>query len=249
MRRLVLMPLFLVIVLAIVIPNAYAMSMKTFVFVDRFPDEAESLGFATGTVLQVGAYIKPGDSPITEVTARNLDTGLVLTPTSTKIGTISPGLYLAYSPFDPSKHMGAWKIRAKDEKGNELVSVLHKLNKEGEMPYVGNIKASGTQLAPTITWTAPRGEDIPAGCKIGYRVRLLKAADSQFYRAKEVIYDTKHKIPEGVLTSKDIPDTFVRIECQCLDKDLLDMPGCFPIALRSETFLPLKEALGLGPIK
>jgi hypothetical protein len=55
-----------------------------------------------------------------------------------------------------------------------------------------------------------------------------------------VLSDTKEEIPKGVLKYEEIPDTYIRIETQCWDKDDKDNP--FPIELKSETFLPLVEA-------
>jgi hypothetical protein len=233
MKKLILIPLFLVIALTMVSPCAYAMKIKyAFVFVDRFPDEAGPIGFTTGNVVQVGAMVVPGDIPITEVTAKNLDTGLVLKLTQINVGTIYKNLLYEFTPFPPldsSKHLGVWEIRVKDEKGNETVAKTHRLDKVGEMPYVRNIKASGNPLAPMITWTAPDEKDYPAECKIKYKVRLLKTNRSQL-------------IPEGFLKPEDIPDTYVRIETQCWDTDDKDQP--VPVELKSETFRPLKEALG-----
>ena len=56
------------------------------------------------------------------------------------------------------------------------------------------------------------------------------------------ISDTKHQIPEGKLKSEDLSDIYVRMECQCLDKDELEHPA--PVEVRSETFRRLEEALG-----
>ncbi len=246
MKKLILIPLFLIIALAMVSPCAYAMKIKyAFVFVDRFPDEAGPIGFTTGNVVQVGAMVVPGDIPITEVTAKNLDTGLVLKLTQINVGTIYKNLLYEFTPFPPldsSKHVGVWEIRVKDEKGNETVAKTHRLDKVGEMPYVRNIKASGNPLAPMITWTAPDKKDYPAECKIKYKVRLLKTNRSQFYKSKKGLSDTKEQIPEGFLKPEDIPDTYVRIETQCWDTDDKDQP--VPVELKSETFRPLKEALG-----
>ena len=248
MKRSILVSLFLVIVFALITTNTYAITIKyPFLFIDRFPDEAESAGFTKGIVLQLGAFLTPGDSPITEVAAKNLDTGLVVKLTALTVGTIYETQLYMFSPsgklppFDPSKHVGVWEIRAKDEKGNEVATKTHRLDKVGEMPYVGNIKASGNPLAPTISWSAPKEGGYPPECKIRYRVRLLKDARSQFYKSK-VIYDLKHDIPEAVLKSEDIPDTYVRVECQCVDPD--DKEHAVPVELMSQTFRPLKEALG-----
>ena len=61
-----------------------------------------------------------------------------------------------------------------------------------------------------ITWDAPVEKDYPSECKIKYRVRLLKAADNQFYRSKKLLSDTKEQIPEGFLKPEDIPITYVK---------------------------------------
>jgi len=252
MRRLILVPLFLVIVLAMVTPNTYAATIKIpFVFADHFPADAESLGWSrTGNLLQVGAFIVPGDSPIAEVTARNLDTGIFLKLNQIKLGPIYKNLLLyectPFPHFDPSKHNGVWQIKVKDESGKIAFAKTHSLDKEGAMPFVRNIQASGDQLAPTITWEAPRKEDVPSGCKIGYKVRLIKHVRNQFYKSKKLLSDTKEKIPDGFLKPEDIADTFIRIELLCLDADVKGHAK--PLQLRSETFQSLKEALGLGPI-
>jgi hypothetical protein len=247
MRRLILVPLFLVISLAMATPNTHAAAIKlTFVFADHFPADAESLGASrTGNLLQVGAFIVPGDSPIKEVTAKNLDTGLVLKLNQIKLGPIYRDLLYEATPFpyfDPSKHKGVWEIRVKDESGKEAIAKTHRLDKEEAMPFVRNIQASGNQLAPAITWDAPKEEDIPAGCEIRYQVRLIKHVLAQFYKSKKPQSDTKHEIPEGFLTPEDIADTFIRIECQCLEAG--EEEHGKPLELRSETFQSLKEALG-----
>ena len=246
MRRLIFVAIVLAIVLAMVTSQAHAITItEPFIFVDRFPDESKQLGFTPGNVVQIGALVTPGDSPITEATAKNLDTGLVLKLTPRQIGTIFTNILFLYWPFpplDPSIHKGVWEIRVKDEKGNEAVAKTHRLDKVGTLPYVGNIKASGNPLAPMITWTAPKQEEIPTKCKIVYVVRLLKDINNQFYRSKTPTDDLKEQIPEGFLKSENISDTYVRIECQCLDVDDMDHPN--PIELKSETFRSLKEALG-----
>ena len=247
MRRLILVPLFLVIFLAMGIPNTHAAEIKLpFVFADNFPADAESLGWSrTGNLLQVAAFIVPGDSPIREVTARNLDTGLVLKLNEIKLGPIYKQLLYEATPFprfDPSKHKGVWEIRLVDESGKEAVGKTYRLDKEDAMPFVRKIKASGNQLTPTITWEAPKEEDVPAGCEIRYQVRLIRHNRDQFYKSKKPQSDTKHEIPQGFLKPEDIADTFIRIECQCLKADVKE--GAKPLELRSETFQSLKEALG-----
>ena len=245
MRRLILVPLFLVIVLGMVNPCAYAMKIKyAFAFADRFPDEAAPLGFTPGNLVQVGALVKAGDFNITEATATNLDTGLVLNLAPIQIGAVYTNLLFLHRPFppvDPDKHKGVWEIRLRDEKGNEAVAKSHRLDKVGELPYVENIKASGSPFAPTITWTALKKEDYPPECKIKYRVRLLKNNRSQFYKTKKLSSEPKDEIPRGILKYEDIPDTYIRIETQCWDSK-----SDHPVAVeaKSETFRPFVEAFG-----
>ena len=213
----------------------------------RFPDNIQHLGFPKGLVLAVAAVITPIGYPIipiTEVTAKNLDTGLILKLKSVEIEMQTPGLYssVPLPPFDPSKHLGVWEIRVKDEKGNEAIANTHKLDKVGEMPYVKDIKASGNPLAPTITWAAPNDKDIPEGCAdLEYRVRLIKDRKKQYYLSYN-LPDTKCQIPEGKLKYEDLSDTYVVIICHCSDKDEKAYP--IPTEFISETFRPLKEALG-----
>jgi len=216
----------------------------TYAFCGTFPDNLQHIGVPKGCILQVGANISPGDFPITAVTAKNLDTGLILKPTSLEGNIVgSPGLYEVdpAPPFDPSKHLGVWEIRVKDEKGNETVAETHKLDIGAEMPFVRDIKASGNPLAPTITWVAPNEKDIPEGCRLGYEVRLLKDFSTQFYRAPNLTH-TKHRIRKGRIKSEDLSDTYIRINLICMDKNDKDHP--LPYEASSNTFRPLKEALG-----
>ena len=211
-------------------------------FMNRFQAGSQQLGFPEGNVLQVGCLIKPAGSPIKEVTVKNLDTGLVLTVPSVNVGNIWSGLYEApWQPFDPSKHMGVWEFRVKDEKGNEETAKTHKLDIKGEMPYLEGLKASGNPLAPTITWSAPSEKDIPQEAAVRYSVRLLTDGDHQIYRSRPSPLTT-HCIPEGVIKSEDLSKIYVRVQCQGWDKNDLVHP--LPLELNSQTFMPLKEALG-----
>lgn len=214
-----------------------------YVFKDRFPENAKPLGFPVGDTLQVGALVKPGDAPIKEVTVKNLDTDLILKTTPpAHINKLYPGIYMVdpMPPFDPSKHMGVWEIRVLDEKGREAVAKTHRLDKDEDMPYVQDLKASGNPLAPVISWKAPMEKEIPQGTNVRYQVRLLKHITKQLYRSK-TLKDTTHQIPEGKLKSEDLSDTWVRVECMGFDKNS-DHP--MSLELRSETMRPLKEALG-----
>ena len=213
-------------------------------FKDRFPEYAKKLDLPVGNVLQVGAMVKSSDFPIKEVVAKNLDTGEVLkTSTPSHSKELFAGMYMVFPmpPFDPSKHMGVWEINAVDEKGREAVYRTHRLDKDEDMPFMEDLKASGNSLAPTISWKAPMEKDIPQGVTVRYKIRLLKSRTNQLYRSK-AIYETTHQIPEGKLKAEDIPDTYVRVECEGLDKDDSDHP--VSLEIRSITMRPLIEALG-----
>jgi hypothetical protein len=213
-------------------------------FKDRYPDIAEKLGFQPGNIFQVGALVTPSDSPIKEVTAKNLDTGLILKASAAPdLNKLFPGIYMVdpMPSFDPSKHKGVWEIRAVDEKGREAVAKTHRMDKDGDMPFVEELKASGDPLAPIISWKAPNEKDIPKGVTVEYRVRLLKDSYNQLYRS-ESLSNTQHQIPEGKIKSEDLPDIYLRVECSGIDKDDSDHPVA--LELRSETIKSLKDALG-----
>jgi hypothetical protein len=244
MRRSIVVPMFLTIVLASFMAHAIEIK-EPFVFVDRFPDESKQMGFTPGNVVQIGAKVTAGDVPIAEATAKNLDTGVVLKLIQKRIGTAQTDILVLlwpFPPFDPSTHKGVWEIKVKDEKGNEAAARTHRLDKVATMPYVYNIKASGNPLAPMITWAASKQDGIPTECKIMYVVRLLKDVNNQIYMSKPPTQDLKQQVPEGVLKPENIPDMYVRIESQCLDTD--DMGHAAPVELKSETFRSLKEASG-----
>ena len=208
---------------------------------NRFQPGLQQLGTPEGNVIQVGCIIKPADSPIKEVTVKNLDSGLVLTIPPLNVGKIWSGVYeMPWSPFDPSKHMGVWEFRAIDEKGNEATVKTHKLDMKGEMPYLEGLKASGNPLTPTISWSAPNENDVPQGAIVKYRVRLLKDMNNQFYKSK-IIANTSLQIPEGNIKSEELSEIYIRVECQGWDKNEKEHP--VPIDLMSQTFIPLKEAL------
>ena len=245
MRKLILTSFCLVLSLAVFATNAFTADIKfAFVFIDRFPEEARPLGFDPGDVLQVGALVKAGDSPIVDATATNLDSGLVLKLSSRNIGAIYKDVLLIHNPFpnfNPNQHLGIWQIRVKDERGNESVAKTHRLDKADQLPYVTNIKATGDPLAPLVTWSAPDQSQYPSDCKIKYKVRLLKSNLEQFYATKKGTSETRDQIPEGVLKSDDIAKTYIRVETQCWDTAVTNQP--VPVELNSETFRPLAEAL------
>ena len=245
MRKNILTSLYAVLVLALIVTNSHATTIKfAFVFIDRFPVEARQLGFTPGDVVQVGAIVKVGDSPIVDATATNLDTGLKLNLASRDIGSIYKNVLLLHNPFppfNPERHLGTWEVKVKDAKGNEAIAKTHRLDKAASLPYVKNIRASGNSLAPMITWNALDPNEYPAECKIKYKVRLLKSNLEQFYATKKATLETKDQIPEGILKPEDFAETYVRIETQCWDTDDKDQP--VPVELKSETFILLAKAL------
>lgn len=214
-----------------------------FAFKDRFQPGVKHLGFTEGDVLQLGCFIKSTASPIKEVTFKNLDTGLVLTATSGNIEATMAGMYvvLPLPPFKPDKHMGVWEVRVKDEEGNEAKDKTHKLDIKGTMPYLKGLKASGNPLAPMITWTAPNKKDIPKGVRVRYRVRLLRSATDRLYRS-DYTNEPRFQVPEGEIKAEDLSKVYVRVECYGYDKN--DKVHPMTLELSSQTFMPLKKALG-----
>ena len=241
-KRNFLIMLMLLVLLGVVPITVQAVEISTtFVFLDRFQENSVALGFPKERVIQVGAFVKAGDTNIKEVTAVNLESGVTLNARLIgELSKIMPTIYLVepMPTFDPSKHMGIWEIRVKDDKGEVFTAKTHKLDKIALMPYVENLKVSGNPLAPEISWKKPK--NIPEGCDVMYGVRLLKDYNNQIYRAGH-LKDPVHAIPEGKLKQEDLDNTYVRIECQCYDSGEPQQP--LPLELSSETFIPLKEAL------
>ena len=240
-KRNFLIMLLLLVLLGVVPITVQAVEINTFVFLDQFPENSVALGFPKERVIQVGAYVKAGDTNIKEVTAVNLESGVTLNARLIgELSKIMPTIYLVepMPTFDPSKHMGIWEIRVKDDKGEVFAAKTHKLDKIKVMPYVDNLKVSGNPLAPEVSWKEPK--NIPEGCNVMYIVRLLKDYSTQIYRSGN-LKETVHVIPEGKLKQEDLDNTYVRIECQCIDSGEPQQP--LPLELRSETFIPLKEAL------
>lgn len=221
--------------------TAQAAEISTFVFLDQFPENSVALGFPKERVIQVGAFVKAGETNIKEVTAVNLESGVTLNAKLMgELSKIMPTIYLVHPMpvFDPVQHLGVWEIRVSDDKGNVFRAKTHKLDKTDEMPYVQKPKVSGNPLAPEVSWKAPN--NIPEGCNIMYRIRLLKDSNNQIYRSG-YLKETVHVIPEGKLKKDDLDDMYVRIECQCFDSGEPKKP--IPLELRSETFISYKEAL------
>lgn len=232
----------------VVVTNALSADFfisRPFAYKSQFPPGLQELGFPEGDFLNLGCFISPPDSAIKEVIMKNIDTGVVLIATPSKVGNIFTGLWLVdpMPPFEPSKHMGVWEMRVKDEKGNEETAKTHNLNIEGNMPYLKGVKASGNPVAPTITWLAPKDGEIPQGIEVKYQVRLLTDMNKQFYRSSIISgMLTVCPIPEGIINSDDLSKVYVRVGCQGWDKD--EHGGFVPIELETNTFVPLKEALG-----
>lgn len=228
--------------LAVLPSNAIEINMP-FVFIEQFEENSTQLGFSENRVLQVGALIKSDDSPITNVTATNLDTGLILDAKQTKsVDKFFSGICMVYPMpvFDLKKHLGVWEITATDEKGNKVSAKTHKLDKTDQMPYLKEIKASGNSLTPTISWKSPESKEIPSGCKTGYYVRLTKNIETQLHRS-QFLQMTTYEIPKGILKEADLADTYIRIELTCVDSSEPNDP--LALELRSSSFRLLKEAL------
>ena len=208
-----------------------------FAFADRFPGNAQHLGFSKGNKLALGATIVPNGCTIELATATNGVEDYELTHTPLSFG-LNNWQVVPLPLFDPTLHLGVWTITVKHNCGSDVSETTHNFDQGGVMPYVKDIQASGDPLTPTISWRPPKAKKIPDFCytQNQYRLRLLKA-NNQFYRSPATTTPSV-SIPEGVLTAPDIPDTWVRIEHRCID--YLDDGG---LELRSETFRPLQELL------
>lgn len=213
-----------------------------FAFQDRFQEGSQQLGFPEGNVLQVGCIIKPAGSPIKEVTARNIASGLILTASPKNVGNIWSGLYMVdpMPAFNPTKHMGVWEIRVNDETGNEAMAETHRLNNYGQMPYIDGLTASGNPLAPLLSWSAPNENEIPKNCSIKYQVRLLIGMGNQFHKSEHII-DTKYQIPENLIKSEDLSKIYIRVDTMGYDKT--DSEHSLPLEVSSGSFMLLQEAL------
>jgi hypothetical protein len=215
--------------------------INTFVFLNQFSENSVSLGFPKERVIQVGAFVKAGDTNIKEVTAVNLESGVTLNAMLMGgLSKILPNMYLVdpMPVFDPNKHLGIWEFRVKDDESKVSSAKTHKLDKIEVMPYVEDIKVSGHPLSPEVSWKQPK--NIPKGCNVLYVVRLLKDYRNQVYRSGD-LRDTVHVIPEGKMKQEDLDNAYVRIECQCIDSGEPEKP--LSLELRSDTFISLKEAL------
>jgi len=101
--------LFISVVTAVVSADEIKIEYQA-AFSMRFPDNIQHLGFPKGLVLAVLANITPIGYPIipiTEVTAKNLDTGSILKLTSVEIEMQTPGLYSSV-PLPPSIQVNTW---------------------------------------------------------------------------------------------------------------------------------------------
>ncbi len=214
-------------------------------FQDRFQEISKDLGFPKGNVLHVGCIIKPAGHPIKQVTFKNIASGIILTASPEISGKQTTGVYIVDPKpvFNPSKHMGIWEINVSDEKGNKAIANTHRLNNYGQMPYVREIKASGNPLAPMLSWSAPKVDEIPKNCSIKYEVSLLLNKQNKHDQILKSagISTTKYQIPQGLLTSKDISKVFIRIDT--LGYDDTDVVHTLPLEFKSHAFLSLEDAL------
>ncbi len=214
-----------------------------FAFQDKFQEDVQQLGFPEGKVFQVGCVIKEPDSPIKQVTAKNLDTGLILPLSHQKTGDAWSGLYLAYPfpKFDVKTHSGEWEISAIDENENQTSIKTHKLNINAEMPFIVGIKAAGNPIAPLISWSPPDNTDVHEDFFVRYAVRLLTGMRNQLHRSA-FIPETSYQVPEDLIKSKDLAKVYIRIDTYGYDNTDKEHP--VPVESSSRTIISLQEALG-----
>ena len=218
-----------------------ALEINTFLFLEQFPENAVPLGYQRERVIQIGAFIKAGDTRIKEVTAVNLDSGIALDAKlmGGGLGTVLPNMFLVdpNPVFDSNKHKGTWEFRVTDDQGKVYTARTYKIDKTDVIPPVENVKVSGDPLAPEVSWNMLK--NIPEWCSVSYAVRLLKDYYNQMYRSAN-LKDPSHAIPVGKLKREDLDKTYLRIECSCNDPEY---PEKFMTRLRSSTFISLKEVL------
>ena len=68
MKKSILLIVSLLVVSFGIVPiTVQAVEISTFVFLDQFPENSVALGFPKERVIQVGAFVKTGDTNIKEV--------------------------------------------------------------------------------------------------------------------------------------------------------------------------------------
>ena len=223
-----------------------------FAFVDDFPENSASLGFDAGRRFALGVFVTLGDSPVKEVTFRNLGTGssLVGSPLESVSKIFAeksdkPVLFqvMPMPAFEPERHKGVWEATITDDAGNIIADRTHHLDIVGSFPFVQDVKATGDALTPSISWAIPDATLIPDRCETNFRVRLLKSLDTQLHRSEKLSLP-EYTVPDGVLDDGDVADTYVRVQFTCTDRGEAEHSA--PEEIRSETFVPLSTLVSAG---
>ena len=122
------------------------------------------------------------------------------------IGSIFAGLYDLIIPY--SGQIGQWEIKATNKQNETVTGATNVLEDAHIIPLANNLRATGSLLAPTITWDPilfdddynPATPDVEVN---SYRIRLLSSSNQQFYQS-EPINGHSFNVPSGVIAPSTI---------------------------------------------
>jgi hypothetical protein len=240
-QKLLLSLIALAFLLASMPAEAQLQVVNPLAFSSKNPANSKQLGFKSGQVLVVGAFVIPGDYEVVEATATNLSSGVKLDLVNLSGIPILQGFYEAFPnpEFDPEQHLGEWEITVMDADGAIASAVSQEINLIEPFPYARGIKAEGSALAPLISWKPPKSHKIPEGCFVLYEIRLLTDVENQYYET-EFLVETEVQIPMGTIPAELLEDTWVRTIAWCYEFPP-DHP--LPFETRSNRFNNLLDLL------
>jgi len=191
-----------------------------YTFTDNFgPNTA---GFVVGHYFFVGARVAdPLGVP------DNIDSAEALALTAgqsdytlnyVSLGSILQGTYQTVTPY--VGQVGQWRVEFENEQGETAAMETNVLDKPRVIPLAMNLEATGSSLAPTISWDAVLFDDdldsnTPDVEVDFYVIRLLNSVNDQFYRSP-LITGNSFTVPAGLI----VPGlTTIRLEAKDFDDD------------------------------
>lgn len=226
------LPYILIFILSLTTSPTWAIPILTdpFAFTENFgPNE---VGFTAGHRFKVGAFVNdPLGVPdnITSVAAINSNTGQPdYNLPFLNIGSIFSGLYEANDAY--SGQLGVWDITVTNDQNETANASTTELKDVHVLPLATNLVATGSLLAPTVTWdpilydhdkdASTDAEEVDI-----YRIRLLNDSMNQFFRSNPFTGNS-FTVPDGLILPGDM--VTIRLEASDFDGDAL--------ANRSSTF-------------